>query len=266
MQFIRHPQNLITPRFSPRRLFRSGEAGVWFDPSDLSTLFQDAAGTTPVTAAGQPVGLILDKSGNASNASQGTAAARPTYQIDAGGRPYLAFDGVDDFMVTPTITPGTDKVQVFAGVRKLSDAVAMLLELSANAANNAGSFYVSAPEDATNRYASYSRGASVVGTGGRANITGVGAAPDSAVLTGTHDILGDLSTISRNGVAGSNGTVDKGTGNFIAYPMYIGRRGGTSLPFNGNIYSMIVRFGPNLTGAEIARAERYVASKCGVTI
>lgn len=36
--------------------------GAWFDPSDLSTLFQDAAGTTPVTAVEQPVGLWLDKS------------------------------------------------------------------------------------------------------------------------------------------------------------------------------------------------------------
>ena len=24
--------------------------GAWFDPSDMSTLYQDAAGTTPVTA------------------------------------------------------------------------------------------------------------------------------------------------------------------------------------------------------------------------
>ena len=43
-------------------LFANGEQGVWYDPSDLSTLFQDSAGTTPVTAVGQPVGLMLDKS------------------------------------------------------------------------------------------------------------------------------------------------------------------------------------------------------------
>lgn len=43
-------------------LFANGEQGAWYDPSDLSTLFQDAYGTTPVTAVGQPVGLILDKS------------------------------------------------------------------------------------------------------------------------------------------------------------------------------------------------------------
>lgn len=48
--------------FSPLSLFASGEQGAWFDPSDLSTMFQDYAGTIPVTADGQPVGLILDKS------------------------------------------------------------------------------------------------------------------------------------------------------------------------------------------------------------
>lgn len=47
--------------FSPLNLFSSGEAGVWYDPSDLSTMFQDSTGTTPVIAAGDPVGLMLDK-------------------------------------------------------------------------------------------------------------------------------------------------------------------------------------------------------------
>lgn len=47
--------------WSPRVLFAASEQGAWYDPSDLSTLFQDAAGTTPVTALGQPVGLMLDK-------------------------------------------------------------------------------------------------------------------------------------------------------------------------------------------------------------
>lgn len=48
--------------FSARDLFASGAPGVWYDPSDMSTLFQDSAGTTPVTAVEQPVGLMLDKS------------------------------------------------------------------------------------------------------------------------------------------------------------------------------------------------------------
>lgn len=48
--------------FNPIMLFANGEQGAWYDPSDLSTLFKDAAGTIPVTASGDPVGLMLDKS------------------------------------------------------------------------------------------------------------------------------------------------------------------------------------------------------------
>lgn len=50
------------PIWTPSELFKNGEQGAWYDPSDLSTLYQDAAGTTPVTADGDPVGLMLDKS------------------------------------------------------------------------------------------------------------------------------------------------------------------------------------------------------------
>lgn len=64
-------------RFSPASLFAAGEPGVWYDPSDMSTLFQDAAGTTPVTAVEQPVGRMLDKSGRGNHASQATTTARP---------------------------------------------------------------------------------------------------------------------------------------------------------------------------------------------
>lgn len=53
---------LADPDAAIKALFANNEQGVWYDPSDLSTMLQDAAGTTPVTAVGQPVGLILDKS------------------------------------------------------------------------------------------------------------------------------------------------------------------------------------------------------------
>lgn len=79
--------------WNPRLLFLSGEQGAWYDPSDLSTLFQDAAGTTPVTASGDPVGLVLDKSGNGNNALQEVSAARPVYR-EAGGRRFLDFSGM----------------------------------------------------------------------------------------------------------------------------------------------------------------------------
>ena len=48
--------------FGTRSLFLRGEQGIWLDPSDLSTMFQDVRGSKTVTKDGDPVGLILDKS------------------------------------------------------------------------------------------------------------------------------------------------------------------------------------------------------------
>lgn len=48
--------------FPPEKLFANGEQGALYEPWDLTTLYQDSAGTTPVTADADPVGLMLDKS------------------------------------------------------------------------------------------------------------------------------------------------------------------------------------------------------------
>ena len=58
----------------------------WFDFSDLSTLFQDAVGTTPVTANGQIIRRALDKSGNGNHISRsgGADSGVPTYGTGSG--------------------------------------------------------------------------------------------------------------------------------------------------------------------------------------
>ena len=90
--------------FAIGSLFLNGEQGAWYDPSDLSSMFQDAAGTIPVTADGDPVGLMLDKSGNGNHASQSTATARPLYKTDGTLR-WLEFDGVDDILIASSVAP-----------------------------------------------------------------------------------------------------------------------------------------------------------------
>jgi hypothetical protein len=54
------PQNQLTAAI--QTLFWDGSQGWWFDNDDPSTMFQNSAGTTPVTAVEQFVGLQLDKS------------------------------------------------------------------------------------------------------------------------------------------------------------------------------------------------------------
>jgi hypothetical protein len=83
--------------FDPSSLF-SGDTGGWWDPSDMATLFQDSAGTTPITAADQPVGRINDQSGNGNDLTQASSSSRPILR-NSGALWWLEFDGANDYLV-----------------------------------------------------------------------------------------------------------------------------------------------------------------------
>lgn len=91
--------------FSPLDL--TGVA-AFYDPSDTSTLFQDAGGTTPVSSAGDPVGLVLDKSGNDNHLTAPSDAARPVYAVSESGDKLLQSDEVDDELSVTLPDLGTD--------------------------------------------------------------------------------------------------------------------------------------------------------------
>ena len=74
---------------------------VWFDFSDISTLFQDSLKTTPVTADGDEIGAAEDKSGNGRDALQPTATKLPLFKTAIqNGLSIARFDGTNDFLVT----------------------------------------------------------------------------------------------------------------------------------------------------------------------
>lgn len=383
-----------------KKLFANNEQGFFYDPNDLSTMFQDAEGTVPVTTVGQPVGLIFDKRkgsatginlhtpttpmnatecpatftrsglditvsqevsgyasvslgmptvvgktylleliapdvagfwvlmsddsisdsentrvaisvapwskintkitftftasaavtyihlnrGNSStspatfkdvsvrevlgnHAYQATSASRPILRQNANtGANYLEFDGSDDFLVTSSIDfTATDKISLFTGVRKLSDATQIIAELSENYNIYVGSCcFAAGTDEIYTGYTTTSRG-SICSSVGQTASSFTYEAPDSAVLSAKHDISGSLSSIRRNGVVGVDGTENKGTGNFGNYPIYIGRRGGTALPFYGHIYSLI-GVGRLTTESETAAIEKELAKRTGVTL
>lgn len=242
--------------FTPLSLFASGEQGFWFDPSDFSSMFQDSAGTTPVTAVGDPVGKINDKSGNNNHATQGTSAKRPILQQDGAGKYYLDFDGTDDSMTIASYTPGQDKVQAFVGLRALASGTGVVVEHSTSADPSDGTFFL-----ITNagNWQFRSRG-----TLTRDATSGAISPPVTFVGTGTGDISGDSTTIRTNGVAGTPNTSDQGTGNYLAYATYIGARSGTSIYWQGRIYGMIFRFSSaNLGATTITNAETWMNGKTG---
>lgn len=252
---------LLSRNRAVRNLFAAGEQGLWLDPSDFSTMFQDSAGTTPVTATGQPVGLIRDKSGRGNHASQVTTTNRPVLQQDAYGRYYLQFDGVDDFLATGSINfSSTDKTTNITGVYRSDDTGRIVFELSANTNSNNGSFSFISGSNAGFTWGHWARGDAVVNSGQIAGVSN--AAPDLAVISATHDIAGDRSRLWRNGAKGTDGTADKGAGNFGNYPLYIGARAGTSFFFNGRIYGLIVR-GAASTAQQISNAEAWMNARTG---
>ena len=345
--------------FRLSNLFGASYQGFTFEPWDITTLYQDRAGTTPVTAAGQSVGYRRDKSGRGNHevaindAARGiygwmpktgrrnllnatdtlatqsvtvTAAAHTlaftgtgtvvlsgayvgtligtgasdrvtltftpiaasltltvtgsvtlaqlqlgsvdtayqrvvsNYDITEAGVQscyYVLANGVNTAYSTPTITPGTDKVQVFAGVRKNSDATAgVFIETSAAYSANSGVITFNAPTGASQAtYGFGSKGTISAFAVSPANYT----SPITKIITGIGDISGDNSTLRVNGVQVSQITTNQGTGNFLAYPAYLYARGGTTVPFNGYDFGHTVRFGPNLDAATIARVESLLS-------
>lgn len=91
--------------FTPASLFTGGYTGGWYDESDISVLFQNAAGYNAVTASGNPLGLNLDKSLGLTLGAPVTAAG----WINASG----TFDSLTDlgsgaFTATKSTAGGTD--------------------------------------------------------------------------------------------------------------------------------------------------------------
>lgn len=106
--------------WTPADLYAGGKNGVWYDPSDLSTLWQDSARTIPVTSDGDPVGGMEDKSGNGFHVGQATASARPLYKTD-GTLHWLAFDGSNDTLGITATDVGVATAIIAANMKSSSD-------------------------------------------------------------------------------------------------------------------------------------------------
>lgn len=201
------------------------------------------------------------------HATQANSGKRASLITDPSGYKSLKFDGVDDGYVTPSINfTNTDKVTMIAAVRKLSDVTpGSLLELS-TVITNTGTFALQAPS--TGGFPTYS--ARVNGNPsliGNAVATGYNA-PHSAVLTAQANLsAADNKKVSLrvNGSGTVYNSESVNTGMLGNYPLYIGRRGGTSLPFNGQIYALLV-IGKLLDDATTQRIEKEFAKYIGVTL
>jgi hypothetical protein len=257
--------NMVT--FNPSSsLFASNEKGAWFDAGDISTLFQDRAGTIPVTAVGQFVGRWLDKSGNGNHA---TASAddttRPKYQIDAEGNPNVTFtkSPATQLISRAIDFTATDKMTACIGIHVTdSSSAGIPLILGSDISSINGSFLIGAPSS-TADHSLYLRGTTTL----QARVDNIVDGDD--IITGLFDIsqaTKELEIIPRLNfvqITGSGITwtgTNAGTGNFGNLPLYIGSGTGLTNPFGGKIYQIIVR-GALSTTTQVYQIETFTDAK-----
>jgi hypothetical protein len=246
-------------------------SGTSTDGPLVGTGANDLVSLTFTPTAGN---LTLTVSGTVNDAQLELGAVRTAYQLvaDAGGFDvteagkadchYLFCGGSADprWMQTPTITPGTDAHQSFLGIRKLQavGTISIPLDHGDQAFNQTGRITVIAPGLSSEQYTFRS----ITSTEQIVTTTNAGlAAPHSAVVTGFNAVGANITLRVNGAVVASQASV--GTGNYAALPAHIGARnlsGTIGNFFNGEIYALGVRFGPNLDTATIEQVERYVAS------
>ena len=242
--------------YNPATLFSAGQQGSWYDPSDFASMFQDSAGTVPVTATTQPVGRIDDKSGRGNHATQATAAARPVLQIDASGRYFLAFDGVDDFLEsTADVIGAASSLYGFFGAKWSG--------VGSSDIGNYGVIGLTASAHVLSHvligglYYSYTDATTAAATVAAQNTTNKHVAAFGVIIGAASSTLRFNKTVITV-TQGASNVARTGTNG-----LRLGRREAAGAGnFNGSMYSAIF-VGTALSAADISSAEDYVNSKTG---
>ena len=241
LEFLPKPNS---PDSNVIALFAGGKQGVWYDPSDKSTLFQDVAGTVPVTKDGDPVALMRDKSGNGNHATVTVSTARPTYKTD-GALHWLAFDGVDDYLeVKPFAAAMQQPYSFVAGVQRMATA-----GISASLVDSAV---------ADTRFAITDIGITNYISAG---ITAQNALPAASGVK--HVLTVSVSGIDSKMQSGKEAIVTANIGNNPTNNILIATRDKNSRFSKNNLYGMLF-----VKGAieEQGQVQDYLASKSGVTL
>jgi hypothetical protein len=236
-----------------------GSLAIWLDASDSSTLFQDAAATTSASAASDPVGCWKDKSGNNRHYT-GSSTTRPLLAIAKhNGRNSIYFDGVDDLLgvngsaTTNTNSTLTDSTGACAWVvyEPNSDTDYAVLKFA-----NSASGYERFTNGAT--YHTYFR---------TSRFGALSPAPPTSGLTllaSSASVASDSQLLRINGTTTISQTCATTFAAWRALTSQAWTVGQDAAFLNGWVSEVIV-LGREATAAEVAKVEKYLAAKWGIS-
>lgn len=212
---------------------------AWYDPSDLSTLFQLSDGTVPVATNSDPVGSIADKSGNGNHLA--TAGSRPLYKT-SGGFSWLEFDGTDDAIAGTFAAPVAQPFDRLAAFRLIAAAPTDWLIGAADdfcIMGNTGSDLA------------------MYANGGFTTYTPAPAAGTDFVATMRYNGGSSQLSVDTEAYQGANG------GGASSSSLSIAKTNGTGDFVNLRFYGLI-QFDRVLTDIEIDQLRNYLAGKAGL--
>ena len=216
---------------------------------------------TSAGVAGQSVGIWgaqMEQSNTASNYQR----VNTTTDYNTVGFPlYLRFDGVDDYMSTPTAVP-MGAISTFdtscAFAREQNAAIAALIEYGNGSTAPEGSFAYFAPlsaDTATNLFRL--RGTVTIQNA-------VAQATNMPVVMSARAVINSGFVMRYNaGTVATNGTSQAGA--LTDQILYLGARAGASLPFKGRFCGLMI-VGRRLSPDEMFKAERFLGQKSGVFV
>jgi len=228
--------------FDPRQILG---LQLWLDASQIVGLND-----------GDSVGTWSDLSGNANDATQGTASKKPLYKTAiVNGKPVVRFDGVDDFLSNATLTAlnGVSAATLFTVKKETTyTGISFPFYTAANLYkfNVGGTRYyrTSATEDAN---------ASSSTLWGSWTYEGM-------LYDGSQSGNSNRLKVRSNGsplAVGYTGTIQSTLGSGTGF--YVSTYDGTTYPWNGDVAEIIL-FNRAVTGADLTNLEAYLASKYGL--
>lgn len=243
--------------FNPVNLFANDEEGFFLDFSDMGSLFQDSEGLVPVTAPGDPVGAVFDKTANKETMRQISAVSRPIYvETNINGKRYygLKFDGADDFMETITGLDLTAVQDTTTAAGLECDAAAVQTYPVSHGANIAGpDIALRAATGGLNALTEMSNAVNIIADD-------LGALPRISATLGDHSLTKGSSTIvTRRGTFTQGGGVTGGF--FLNDAGRIGGRTAVSGQFPGTIWGGALMIGRGLTTDERSNLYSWIDAR-----
>jgi hypothetical protein len=247
------------------RLLRPRATG--FNPKSISglKLWLDVANTSSLTFNGSTVSQVNDLSGNGFHATQGTANNQPTYQAAGfNGKPTLFFDTSDsitssatiaDYFLTPTTNPTTVLVMA-CYMPTIAESGAVIL--GSDAQTNGRVFFASHFGGSTLIFDT------VNASGGRLSVVSQTNAGWTTPHIMTVYRIGAVMSVRRNGVEIAGKTNASGNYSATTAKLQIGKCDTAGL--NQMYVSELVAYSSALSAGDIAKAERGLGKKWGVTV